>query len=71
MEANLTTDGIYAGRYVLIEYDTDLSKKIFTKQSTRQQKSDSIVLQIKTAFDDNKISKSKAYELLDKIKKGV
>ena len=49
--------------------DTDLSKKIFTKQRTRQQKSDSIVLQIKTAFDDNKISKSKVYELLDKIKK--
>ena len=23
MEANLTTDGLYAGRDVLIEYDTD------------------------------------------------
>lgn len=30
MEANLTTDGIYAGRYVLIEYDTDLSKTLDT-----------------------------------------
>ena len=31
MEANLTTDGIYAGRYVLIEYDTDLSLDTFTR----------------------------------------
>lgn len=30
MEANLTTDGIYTGRYVLIEYDTDLSKTLDT-----------------------------------------
>ena len=30
MEANLTTDGIYAGRYILIEYDTDLSKTLDT-----------------------------------------
>lgn len=30
MEANLATDGIYTGRYVLIEYDTDLSKTLDT-----------------------------------------
>ena len=30
MEANILTDGIYAGRYILIEYDTDLSKSLDT-----------------------------------------
>lgn len=30
MEANITTDGIYAGRYVLVEYDTDLQKSLDT-----------------------------------------
>lgn len=30
MEANITTDGIYAGRYILIEYDTDLQKSLDT-----------------------------------------
>ena len=30
MEANILTDGIYAGRYILIEYDTDLNKSLDT-----------------------------------------